>query len=337
MTDSVAVLRGDRIESRHAVHVAVVDEASQLVASVGDPQTFTFLRSAAKPFQALPLVEDGIVEDLSLTQEELALCCASHSGEPIHTRLVSSILAKIGLTEDSLECGPHLPFSESEAKRILRNGGEAAPIHNNCSGKHAGMLALAVHHGWDRGGYVDKEHPVQRRMLREMARWTGVAEESIGLGIDGCAVVCFAVSLKRMAGAFARFGAAALRNESPAAIVSAMTAHPALVAGSGRLDTALMERAGERVLTKTGAEGVHGAALSERGLGIALKVEDGGRRAADVALIRVLEELEVLDARDFTDLAAFRRPAVKNTRGDRVGQIRPEFHLSFSDRGRRKA
>jgi L-asparaginase II len=318
------------VEARHPVHVAVADETGRLVASVGDASMQTFYRSAAKPFQALPLVEDGVVDRFGLTEAELALCCASHEGEPAHVAGARSILARAGLEESALRCGPHLPFSDVEARGLVARGEEARPIHNNCSGKHAGMLALAVARGWDPEGYHRLEHPVQQRMLEEITRWSGVPRDGIATAVDGCGVVCFAVPLTAMAASFARFAGAAERGEAPARIVNAMTTHPFMVGGTHRACTEVMERTGARAFVKLGAEGVYGGGLPGRGLGFAIKVHDGARRAVEVALIRVLEQLEALSPDDLEALARWRRPVVRNTRDEVVGEVRAAFDLVWA-------
>lgn len=323
----VVVTRGGRMESSHSVDVAVVDARGRQVAGVGDPGRTGFLRSAAKPFQALPLVEDGVVEAMGLTSQELAVACASHNGESRHLELARSILAKAGLDEGDLECGPHAPMRDEEAHRLWASEESPEAIHNNCSGKHAGMLALAVHHGWKTSGYVLDSHPVQRRMAREVARWTGAELSELPTGVDGCGVVTYLTSVEQLAVAFARFGEAAAQGEPAATVVSAMTGHPFVVAGSGRLDTALMEQAGDRLFVKTGAEGVYGVGLPGRGLGVALKVRDGAKRASRVALVRVLEELGVIGGDEAASLGSFRRTPLENTLGDVVGEVHADFEL----------
>jgi L-asparaginase II len=325
----IEVVRGGQVESRHPVHVAVVDARGDLVAWKGDVENVTFYRSAAKPIQALPLVEEGVVDRFGLTSEELALCCASHEGEDAHVAGARSILAKAGLDEELLACGPHPPFSEEAARALVERGERPARVHNNCSGKHAGMLALAVAMGWDPAGYHRAGHPVQERMRREVSRWSGVPEGEIGEAVDGCGVVCFSVPLHAMAGSFARFAAAADAGQAPARIVSAMTRHPFMVGGTGRACTMVMERSGDTAFVKLGAEGVYGAGLPARGLGVAIKVADGARRAVEVALVRVLEALGVLSAGDLDALERFRRPTVWNTRGEVVGEIRPALDLTW--------
>jgi L-asparaginase II len=298
-----------------------------VVARAGDVSFPTCYRSAAKPLQALPLVEDGVAEALGLTEEELALCCGSHSSEAGHVETARHILARAGLGEEALACGGHPPLGAREAERMAREGVRPGPIHNNCSGKHAGMLALAVHHGWPTEGYHRPEHPVQRRMLAEVARWTGLAQDEVQTGVDGCGVVCFRAPLDAVARSFARFAAAAWSGRGPAAVVGAMTRHPWMVAGTGRLCTDVMAAARGAVFAKTGAEGVYAAGVPARGLGIALKVEDGARRAADAALVALLEALELLDAGAVRALEPVHSPALRNTRDEPVGALRVRLGL----------
>lgn len=328
MSVEVRCVRSGTVESRHRVHVAVSDPSGRLLATSGRPDFLTYYRSAAKPLQALPLVEDGAADRLNLDPDELAVCCASHNAEPEHLERVGSVLDRAGLGPDALECGPRPPLGREVRDRLLREGTPFGPLHNNCSGKHAGMLALAVARGWPTAEYVRADHPVQRRMASEVVRWTGLREGEVRTGTDGCGVVCFAVPLTAMAASYARFAAAASRGEAgPARIVDAMTDRPFLVAGTGRLDSALMEAAGGRLFAKTGAEGVHCAGLTERGLGVAIKVEDGARRAAEPALLRVLELMDVPTREERDALASYRRPVVRNARDEEVGSIEADFEL----------
>ncbi len=316
------------MESVHRVHAVVADASGRRVAHVGDPRFPTFFRSAAKPFQALPLVEDGVVDALGITDEELALCCASHNSEVRHVETARRILARAGLGDDALECGGHMPLREEEGVRLLLAGVRPGPIHSNCSGKHAGMLALAVHHGWPTRGYVEVDHPVQRRMGREIARWTETDPDRIGSGVDGCGVVCFQVPLEAVAASFARFAEAARRGErGPARIVAAMTDHPWMVAGTGRLCTALMEATDGRVFAKVGAEGVYGLGVQDRGVGVAVKVEDGAKRAAEIALLRLLDAMSLLDDAAREALSAWLTPSVRNTRGEIVGCLEADVEF----------
>jgi L-asparaginase II len=325
----VEVLRGDVVEARHTVHVAVADAHGRVVARAGNGNGLTYYRSAAKPFQALPLVEEGIVRRFGISLPELALCCASHEGEPEHVATARSILSKIGIDEALIRCGSQLPFGADASQELLMLGGQAMPIHNNCSGKHAGMLALAVGMGWNPVDYHLPGHPVQDRMLREILRWTGLGETEVATGVDGCGVVCFAVPLFQIAKSFARFSVAAADNEGPAEIVRAMTTHPFMVGGTGRACTQVIEAAAGKAFVKLGAEGTYIGGIPASGLGFAIKVEDGGRRAVEVALVKVLEELGVLTEAAVTAISHHGNPIVYNTRGEAVGEIRPAFHLEF--------
>ena len=335
----VEQVRGSVIEAVHDVHVAVVDATGRLVARAGDPQLITFWRSAAKPFQAVPLVEDGVMERFGVTSEELALVCASHSSEPAQVNGVRELLAKIGCSERDLLCGPHPPLSDRVAHDYQTRGLRLTPVYSNCSGKHAGMLALARHHGWPTEAYTRLEHPVQRRCLAEVSRWTDVPVGEIKTAVDGCGVVCFAVPLRNMAWGYARLANAEVgsRNaeqqreghspsdhplpfrvpRSPFRVVEAMLRHPDLIAGVGRPCTEIMRAHPGRVIAKVGAEGVYCALLKQEGLGVALKVADGHALASALAMAAVLEALGLRPCPG--SLRA--RPNV-NTRGETVGELR---------------
>ncbi|MGQ0563270.1 MAG: asparaginase [Gemmatimonadota bacterium] len=328
MSSVVDVARGSVIESRHRVSAAVVDAHGRLRASTGEPGLLTYARSAIKPIQALPLVEDGVIDRYEITDQELALCCASHSGEPRHVDAVRAMLRKIGADEDALACGPHAPLGKGAADALATAGRQPGRIHNNCSGKHAGMLALARYYSWPLVGYHHAEHPVQQRMLAELSRWSGVAAEAIPVAVDGCGVTTFALSLEKLAAAFAVFAAAVRRGaDAPARIAGAMVRHPEYVAGSRRLCTDLMRVARGRIFLKVGAEGVYLAGIPGAELGIAVKVEDGGPRAAEPALIAVLQALALLTEDEVAQLANYAEPDVLNTRGERVGTIRARIKL----------
>lgn len=321
--------RSGFVESVHRVSVAVTDGAGKLVASAGEPGLVAFWRSAAKPFQALPLVMDGAADRWGFGTRELALACASHSSEPGHRELAESMLSACGCEEGQLACGPHPPLNPAVAEEVARGGVKLTPKWSNCSGKHSGMLALARHHGWPTEGYSRLGHPVQERILQEVCRWTGVARGELRLGVDGCTAVCFALPLAAMATAYARLGT----SEEPAArrLREAMWAHPALVAGTGRLCTELMTACRVTVLAKVGAEGVYSAALPALGLGVALKVEDGDGRCSPPALLAVLRRVlahagQTLPVEGLTHHA---EPVLRNTRGEVIGSLRAVGELRF--------
>ncbi len=321
-------VRGGIVESVHRVAVAVVTDDFESVARSGNPHLVTFSRSAAKPFQALPLVQDGVRERFDISPQELALACASHNSEKCQVALVAAFLERIGCTEDDLACGAHRALARSFAVPPLDSEAlePPSPLASNCSGKHTGMLALALHHGWVTKGYQQSDHPVQQRVKRELSRWAGMNENEIGEGVDGCTVVALALPLSRLAFAIAKL--ATSEEPAPRAIVSAMVEHPYHVAGKGRLCSELMRAYPGRVLAKVGAEGVYVAAVPERRLGIALKVEDGSPRAAMVALLAVLEALK-LDPAPSAVLRRFAELPVLSSRGERVGQLRAAGELAF--------
>ena len=304
----VESVRGAIQESRHEVHVAVVDATGKLVAGAGNPDFVTFWRSAAKAFQALPLVEDGVVERFGLKREDLALACASHSSAPDQVTLVREFLQRIGCAERDLMCGPHRPLSEAVAKDYETRGVRLTAVYSNCSGKHTGMLALAKHHGWPTEFYGRIEHPVQQRCLTSVAAYTDLAPGDIGVAVDGCGVACFALPLRNMALAYTRL-------DGP--ILEAMLLHPELVAGPGRPCTEMMRGHPGRVVTKVGAEGVYSALLVREGLGVALKVVDGHSLASALAIAAVLAELGLRP-----QPASLIRKRIRKARGERVGEMR---------------
>jgi len=323
------------VESSHRVSAAVVDAAGRLLARSGDPALVTFWRSAAKPFQAMPMVEDGAADHFGFGLPELALACASHSSEPVHRDLAHGMLRKLRLSEEALACGPHPPLSPELAEQVIREGTRLTPVWSNCSGKHAGMLALALYNEWPTPGYQRLEHPVQERIVSEIERWTDVPADRLVLGVDGCTVVSFGLPLAAMALAYARFGV----STSPGAVRlrEAMSGHPELIAGAGRLETELGRALGGRVIAKVGADGIYCASLPAAGLGLALKVEDGDMRAAGPALLAVLRDLASRAALGFdpaTLPASVLRQArvpILNTRGAETGVLHVTGALRFLD------
>lgn len=325
----VEVWRGESVESVHQVSVAVADAEGVLRAWAGEPDRPAFARSAIKPMQALPLVEDGAVERFGITEEELALCCASHSGEPPHVELALALLRRIGAGEEALACGAHWPFHEVTARAMRAHGRRPTRVHNNCSGKHAGMLALARFHGWPLAGYQELGHPVQERMLQEVLRWTELSARDVNVGVDGCGVATFSLPVFAMAAGFARFAAHARRGTTAAAtVLGAMARHPHLVGGTERLCTELMRAARGRIVAKVGAEGVYCAAVPGAELGIALKVHDGATRAAEPALLAVLRALGLLEEEELGALARWAEPMIRNTREETVGRIAARVSLA---------
>ncbi len=300
----------------------------ELVARLGDARAATFLRSVAKPFQCLPLLEAGGERRFALEPADLAVICASHGGTPAHVARVESLLARGGVTAADLACGAHAPFDRESARALRRAGGVPTALHNNCSGKHAGMLLACRLLGLPTAGYTAPEHPLQVRILAAVAALCGVPEASIGLGIDGCSVPCFHMPLAAAARGYAALAhpeAAGVAGERAAVlgrIVRAMTGEPEMVAGPGRFTTRLMQATGGRVLGKEGAEGVYTVAV--RGpvaLGLALKIADGAERCRDAVVVGLLRQLGSLSGEECGSLADLARPQLHNWRGIRVGEI----------------
>jgi L-asparaginase II len=320
----VAVTRGALIESLHEVHAAAVDANGNTVATAGDASLTTYWRSCAKPLQVMPLVRAGGLERFAWGDDELALACASHGGEPEHVAIVARMLASLELEEGDLACGVHEPMTRRGAQLARDAGTPLGRLHNNCSGKHAAMLARARTAGWPTQGYEGGDHQVQRECRNEVARWARVASDDLTVGVDGCGVSVFALSLRAMALAYADLGAQYAAGVDPAArLVRAMASRPCLIGGTDRFDTIIAEETNGRVIAKVGAEGVHSVMIPERGLGLALKVADGALRAQHVAVIAALCQLGVLTEPIPERLRAFARRPVRNTRGEVVGEIRP--------------
>jgi len=321
----VEVLRGGLVESRHRGAIAVADADGGMVLAIGDVTAPVFPRSAVKALQALPLIESGAAERYGLGDEELALACASHSGEPGHVAVVERMLAKAGLDPSALRCGAHWPMSQPAATALARRG-EATALHNNCSGKHAGFLCDACAMGVDPTDYWRPQHPVQRQVCSVLEDLTGAALSEDRRAIDGCSVPTWAIPLQNLAHAFAKFGSgrglAPQRARAAARLRAACANKPWHVAGTGRFCTEIMQLFGARVFVKTGAEGVYCGALPELGLGIALKCDDGAGRAAQAITAALIARFLPLSDAERTALMRFTQPSLRNWNGFVVGAIR---------------
>jgi L-asparaginase II len=315
----VGLQRGALVESVHRGRFAVCDPEGGIVEALGDPEGYVYARSSAKPFQALPLVLSGATERFALTNEELAVACASHNGEEPHLGAVRSILGKVGLSEEDLQNGAHPPLYAPAAMELARKGEEPRPIHGNCSGKHAGMLAVCAHESLATGGYRNPDHPLQLWILEIMGRVCGVETDEILLGGDGCGVPSFGMPLKSLATGFARLATGSLPGdlaEAAERVRGAMRGHPYMVGGTDRFDTAVMGSTG--LVCKSGAEIVFGAG-SQEGWGLALKITDGGARALRPAALAALARrgVEVPDEPESSP--------VRDLHGEVVGEKGPLF------------
>ena len=321
----VEVFRGSRIESRHRGALAVCDAEGKLVFARGDMTIPVFPRSAVKALQALPLVESGVAERFALTSAEIALACASHSGEPIHVTTAAAMLDKCGHKPNDLECGIHWPLGEAAQRALSARGEKPSALHNNCSGKHAGFICLASGLGVSARHYVRPDHPVQREVTAALETMTAVNLGADRLGIDGCSIPTYAIPLPSLALGFAKLGTgnglSPSRARAAARIRASVADHPDLVGGSGRFDTFVMALLGLRAFTKTGAEGVFCAALPEVGLGIALKCDDGATRAAEIVMASLIARFLPLSNEEERALSQRLAPRLLNWNGLEVGRI----------------
>ncbi len=338
----VEALRGEIVESRHHVVAVAVTADGRLIQAWGDAGSVTFMRSSAKPFQALPLVESGAADAFGFGPRELALACASHAGTDAHAEVAGRMLAKLGLSETALQCGTHSPYDRATARRLIQEGEPLTALRHNCSGKHAGMLALSLHLGEPIESYLDPGHVIQRRIRETLGQMADLTVGEIHIGVDGCSAPTFALPLRSAALAFARLmspeGLPASLATACEHVVEAMLAHPDMVSGPGRFDTRLMEVGAGRILAKGGAEGYQGLGLRAGELGpgspaagLALKVWDGdpSGRARSVAALAILQALGALSKDNLSALEEFGERPLLNLRGKRVGRIR--VHPGFQD------
>ena len=335
----VEVMRGAAVESAHCGAVAVVDGEGKVLASLGNIERPIFPRSAVKVLQALPLVASGAAEMLGLADDELAVACASHGGETRHVQTAAAMLAKAGLDVAALECGTHWPYEEGAMRALAAQGREPSALNNNCSGKHAGFLCLAcAMHGGKPNlrqfakGYVAPDHPVMREVTAALQASTGFDLSTTARGTDGCSIPTYAIPLRHLALAFARVGTGIGLSPSHARAAerlrAAVAKAPFMVAGTGRFDTRVMERLGARVFCKVGAEGVFCAALPERGLGVAIKIDDGNNaRACEVVMAAVIESLVALTDDEAVFMRSLSELTLRNWNGIEVGQLRASMAL----------
>ena len=333
----VEVMRGAIVESRHRGAIVAVEPDGTIAARLGDADLITSTRSTIKPIQAIPFVTSGAADHFGVSERELALVCASHEGEPFHVERVAGLLARADLDESALRCGAHAPYNADAARQLEAEGRPFTQLHNNCSGKHTGMLLTGVHLGLVVFVKFKAEHPIQREIVSVLRRMADLDGE-LPTAIDGCSAPTFGVPLRSLALAFARLvnpQAASLDAEIAAAstrIVHAMIAHPEMVGGTNRFDSDLLRAARGKLVCKIGAEAVYGVGVLPcerypRGLGIALKIEDGSYRGLGPTVIEMLAQLGVLTESEQAELAAYHRPAIDNRLGLNVGEVRAVFDL----------
>jgi L-asparaginase II len=338
----VEVTRGPIVESVHHGVISVADAEGNLLAWLGNPGVVSYYRSSSKPIQAVPVVESGAADRFGLTEQEIAICCGSHGGEDIHVEAVLSILGKIGMGPDALACGPHAPYDKAAARALEERREPTTVLHNNCSGKHAGMLALARFHNWPIDGYESRQHPVQQLMQQVVAEFAGLDPQEVQVGVDGCGVLTFGMSIHAMAVSFARLAHAEYwpepRCDAVRRITQAMLAYPEYVAArQQRFDTDLMRAAGGTLVSKVGAEGVFCAATvsteDSPAVGFALKVLDGDNslRARNPSVTEGLRQTGMLTEDALNKLEMYWVEEIRNRPGDVVGMVRPAFTLSVAE------
>jgi L-asparaginase II len=336
----VNLTRGDVVESIHSGAFVIADRTGKVIFSQGNPGLLTYPRSSMKPLQALPFIEKGGDRQFALTPKEVAIICASHSGTDEHVNVIKSIHAKVGLTLDDLRCGVHWPSDKATAEAMRLRGDQPNAYHHNCSGKHSGMLAHAKMNNNPLKDYLSMEHPVQNTILNTVAEMCEMAPQDLAIGVDGCSAPVFAMPLVNYAMAIAKLCEPVSLPEKKAdacqRITSAMSSHPMMVAGPGKLDTILMQAMKGKVISKAGAEGyqiigILPGALGKGspGLGIAIKIADGDqtRRALDCLTVEILRGMGLLDESQTAALAAFGSKALTNWRGLEIGEIRPVFEM----------
>lgn len=314
------------VESFHHVAACAIDAEHKVIFSAGDIDAPVFLRSTAKPFIAATAIAAGARERFGLEPREIAVMAASHTGQAFHVEAVRSILAKIGMSESALQCGAHEPYNAQAAQQLREAGVTPGAVHNNCSGKHAGILALCKLIGADPATYLEVANPAQRRILELCARMSDQRVEDFALGVDGCGIPVYATPLRNAALSFMRLATLSGIEERDAnalrLVRDAMIAHPEYVSGTGEFDTRLMTAGAGSVVCKGGAEGVHGSAFISRGVGLVCKVLDGASRGRAPAVLNALRQLGLLEERALTKLADLERPIVYNRAGRAVGEVR---------------
>lgn len=326
----VEVTRGEQVECTHTGSVAVVNTRGELLYQAGDPHFLTFTRSTIKPFQAVPFLRADGPAKFGYTTSEMAMLCASHSGEVMHIDAAQSMLRKAGCDEHHLRCGCHVPMCYTAFDKPPPAGASFNQLHNNCSGKHAGFLAYCVQHGQPLDSYLDPEHPLQQAVRESVAHFAGLSPFDLKMGIDGCSAPNYAMPLSRLALAYARLAQGrsdSIYGDALSTLYQAMTMHPELVSGTGRNDLAFMQTVPGDWVAKIGADGVQVIGVRSAGLGIAIKVADGNMRALYTAAVAVLQQLGLVAVPEASPLAPWVRPRLKNFMGLHTGEVRPTVHL----------
>lgn len=332
MVTLAAVTRSGFVESIHQGYICVVDGDGKVVYQKGDIDTRIFFRSSAKPIQVIPFIQSGGAKAMNYTLKELAIACASHTGEAQHQETVLKILERLGLDADQLHCGVMSPYNPEENKKLIAKNEKPTTLHASCSGKHTAMLAYCKYRGYDITDYENPDHPLQKEILKTLCEFTGEPEKSISIGVDGCGLPIFMLPVRKMALSYARITKYSQDEKNQyydacRTIFEAMNAHPEMVAGTKEFDTELMEVTKGKLIAKIGAEAVYCLGIKNGNLGICVKIADGGERAVYPVVMQILLELGVLDKSEYSKLEHWHKFELKNHRDEHIGDIIPVFHL----------
>jgi len=329
----IEVTRGGMVESIHRGICVISDSRGSLYKSWGDRERPIYPRSAIKPLQAIPVVASGAAAALKMNSAELALCCASHSGERVHTEKVAGWLERLGLDDANLECGPQMPSDQKAAEELIQSGKNPSSLHNNCSGKHAGMLSTAIHNKQSTLGYTKPDHPVQLDLMRLMSNLGDLDLSNTARGLDGCGIPVFGIPIESVARAMAKFADPDVLSQSVKEaciqIRKACGQNPIMISGTNKINTLIQAETADKAVVKGGAEGVYTAAISSLGLGVCIKVDDGADRAASVVMLHVLHKLNILDEESVKKIKAFGVEDICNWSGTLVGEIRVGRGIPF--------
>ena len=335
MPPLAAMLRSGRVESIHNGYICGVGADGTMQFSIGDPQTLIFLRSSAKPFIANTFVQSGAMQKFHITDQELAIICSSHAGEEVHINMVKSILHKIGLGEENLQCGRCDPYHEQSKNKLIRNEQRPSSLHNCCSGKHAGMLAVCKMYNYPLENYMDVNHPIQQRIIDRLAKLLDCKRQEIIVGEDGCGVPGFMISMQKAAYLYALLADGGAHKqafkESLTHIRDSMVRYPHLTGGTEEFSTAIMQGSKKPLIVKAGDEGVYGAALLENKMGIALKIADGNERACYSVMMQMIRQLHMIEEYEAVALKQWAYPTIHNHKGNPVGYVMPTVDIHNPD------
>ncbi|NMA67596.1 MAG: asparaginase [Clostridiaceae bacterium] len=333
MKTLAAVTRGGFVESIHQGFICVVDSTGEIIYQKGDINTEIFFRSSAKPIQVIPFIQSGGAQKMGFSLKEIAIACASHTGEAMHQETVLGILERLGLNTDDLHCGVMSPYNPDENKRLIARNEKPTTLHVSCSGKHAALLAYCKYKGYDIKTYEKKDHPIQQEIIKALSFFTDESEDSIKIGTDGCGLPIFLLPVKKMALSYARLIQYAKDKSSEyhntcKTIFEAMNEHPEMVAGTKEFCTELMQVTKAKLIAKIGAESVYCLGIKDRNLGVCIKIADGGERAIFPVVMELLLELNVLDGIEYEKLKHWHKTELLNHRQEHVGDILPVFRNS---------